>query len=367
MESVLAVVKWSMEISLHGRYPRCREDNVPFADSKKRGDKLRHMWFEQERRMKCRAGILYFKSDWAHLKTFCDLVGWQPEGPDLSCCPKCKANMSSIPANDVSRNAKWRRTTWRSHAEFMKFMIEGDRFISIMWSLPGFRVTSIISDWMHVCDLGVTQYVLGCSFDFLFMRIHGRRTRSAPFCLAMTSLIKTASRVLGQPAPVNKLTYGMFRPRSSKQPRFRCKAANTRHMVPVVLFIFKELCPQTDDLGKLHFQMLSHLNSMYEELYKWRDTGDTAARDSMSLHGRKCLILYEELRNVGATMKKYAHMWKWKPKFHLLDHLLLEVFENNPALLWNYRDESEIGNAVKVAAACHLSTVHRLVMERHMI
>jgi len=106
---------------------------------------------------------------------------------------------------------------------------------------------------------------------------------------------------------------------------------------------------------------------MYEELYKWRDTGDAAARDAMSLHGRKYLILYEELRIAAATTKKLQHMWLWKPKFHLLDHLLTDVHLHNPALLWNYRDESEIGDAVKVASACHLSTVHRLVMERHMI
>ena len=138
-------------------------------------------------------------------------------------------------------------------------------------------------------------------------------------------------------------------------------------MLPVVHYIFKQLVPQTDDLGQLHFQMLSHCNSMYEELYKWRDTGDAAARDAMSLHGRKYLILYEELRIAAATTKKLQHMWQWKPKFHLLDHLLTDVHEHNPALLWNYRDESEIGDGVKVASACHLSTVHRLVMERHMI
>ena len=113
--------------------------------------------------------------------------------------------------------------------------------------------------------------------------------------------------------------------------------------------------------------MLTQCKSMYNELYKWKDTGSTAARDSMVQHGHRFLILYEEIRNLASTMKWYSHMWKWKPQFHQLDHVLTEVFEHCPALLWNYRDESAIGEAVKVASRCHLNTIQRLVMQRHMI
>ena len=120
-------------------------------------------------------------------------------------------------------------------------------------------------------------------------------------------------------------------------------------------------------MGEVHLQMLNHCNDRYNSLYAWEETGSTAARDSMVHHGRMFLILYEELRNLAFTMKQYSHMWKWRPTFHQLDHILAEVFDHNPALLWNYRDESAIGEAMKVPEKCHLNTIHRLVMGRRMI
>ena len=111
MEDVLALVKWSFEICLHGVYPDKRHDDVPFANPKKRGDRERHDWFRRGRKMKCRAGIVWFKPDWAHLKQFCDLTGWRGEGENLSCCPRCLANKKTIPADDCSSTAKWKQNS----------------------------------------------------------------------------------------------------------------------------------------------------------------------------------------------------------------------------------------------------------------
>ena len=120
-------------------------------------------------------------------------------------------NMKSIPADDVSGSAKWKRTVWTSHAEFMKWLIESGRFVSILWSFPGCRLHNIIHDWMHVMDLGVLLYTFGNSLDFLFIRIVGVRSRHWPFCRAMKSAINTASRVCGQEKnPIDKLTYEVF-------------------------------------------------------------------------------------------------------------------------------------------------------------
>ena len=258
--------------------------------------------------MKCRVGIVDFKPDWSHLKQFYDLAGWKGEGVGLSCCPRCLANMKSIPADDVSRNAKW---LWKSHSEFMKWLLESGRFVSILWSFPGFRLHSIINDWMHVMDLGVLLYTLGNSLDFLFIRIAGVRSRHWPFCRAMTTAIKPASRVCGQEkSPINKLTYGTFRPGKSKQPCLKCKSAHARHMLPLILYMFENIYFQEDSLGEVRLQMLNHCNDMYNSLYAWKETGSTAARDSMAHHGRMFLILYEELRNLAFTMKQYSHMWK---------------------------------------------------------
>ena len=130
------------------------------------------------------------------------------------------------------------------------------------------RLFNMICVWMHVMDLGVLLYTLGNSLDFLFIRIVGVRSRRWPFCRAMTTAIKTASRVCGQEkCPINKLTYGMFRPGKSKQPCLKCKAAHCRHLLPLILLIFRGMGPQEDELGVLHLHMLMQCNSMYNEIY----------------------------------------------------------------------------------------------------
>ena len=127
-------------------------------------------------------------------------------------------------------------------------------------------------------DLGMLQYTLGNNLDLLFIRIGEVRSRRWPFCRAMTTLIKTASRMCGEEkSPINKLTYGMFRPGKSKQPRLKCKAVDCRRLLPLILFIFRDMRPQEDELGVLHLHMLTQCISMYTELYKWKDTGSTPA------------------------------------------------------------------------------------------
>ena len=57
-------------------------------------------------------------------------------------------------------------------------------------------------------------------------------------------------------------------------------------------------------------------------------------------------MLYVKLSDASAD----THCWCLNPKHHLFVHVSAAV-KTNPALLWNYSDEDEIGRAVKICTA----------------
>ena len=71
--------------------------------------------------------------------------------------------------------------------------------------------------------------------------------------------------------------------------------------------------------------------------------------------GNRFLLLYMELVRTAD--------WSAYPKFHQFAHLVEDCREN-PALLWNYLDESEIGLCVELASMLHPKYVSVKLMER---
>ena len=87
-----------------------------------------------------------------------------------------------------------------------------------------------------------------------------------------------------------------------------------------------------------------------------------AGKEGCIKAGKRFLALYAEL----AEINKDGKLYKWFPKFHLFQHLLESQIPllGNPKAAWCYFDESNIGIASKLAASCHPSTIHRLVLTK---
>ena len=59
-------------------------------------------------------------------------------------------------------------------------MLANDGYISGLFSIPGFDYDYIGLDFMHIADLGVSQYLVGGVLFTLFRELGGRVTRPKP-------------------------------------------------------------------------------------------------------------------------------------------------------------------------------------------
>eukprot|EP00959_Pyramimonas_sp_CCMP1952_P465494 9488408-Pyramimonas_sp.AAC.1 len=62
-------------------------------------------------------------------------------------------------------------------------------------------------------------------------------------------------------------------------------------------------------------------------------------------------------------------MWRVYPKHHALQHTLEDQVQTAgcPALVWNYADESFIGDAVDLAESLHGLALHRTLVSKYRI
>ena len=157
-----------------------------------------------------RGGVVQSRGDWAHNKTTLNLTGWR-DGPERSVCWKCKANGSDIPFTDASLTALW-RSTHSAHCTYMADSHSTGKYVSQLFSLPGFQLEYVSIDLMHCCDLGCAQFVLGNIMWELFRHIGGIRDKPDEHIADLILLIKQSSRHLGMAVPpINALTLTMFR------------------------------------------------------------------------------------------------------------------------------------------------------------
>ncbi len=87
----------------------------------------------------------------------------------------------------------------------------------------------IVLDLMHVCDLGITQYMLGNIWLEMLYQLGGSLTKSEEVLSQITVFIKHASKQLGYARPpLNKLTIGVLKGKKQTAPRLALKASDTR-------------------------------------------------------------------------------------------------------------------------------------------
>ena len=80
----------------------------------------------------------------------------------------------------------------------------------------------------------------------------------------------------------------------------------------------------------------------------------------LTTYARQHLILYDYLSKTSGNELMY-HIY---PKHHLFCHVAMDV-TSNPMDTWNYRDEDEIGKAVRIAKTVSPPYLHQVVVTRH--
>ena len=242
---------------------------------------------------------------------------------------------------------------------FNAHAILGELCMSKIFTTPGFHIGFVKPDYMHVCCLGILQYLLGNVMWELFLTVGGVYSRPKEACATLLNMTKLFAKRLGLEPPFNALTIRMIKPQASKRPRMALKAAEGRYFLPVLTKMLADAFPPDSALAQVRLDCCKALCRCYYELRNWMALEPPARLEKA---GRQHLLLYKELHNNAGADSRYWHMY---PKHHLFIHVC--DVQVNPAALWNYSDEDEIGRAARLARRCHEGSIQRALIERYRV
>ena len=133
----------------------------------------------------------------------------------------------------------------------------------------------------------------------------------------------------------------MFRASASDKPKFKGKAADTKHSLPITLEMLSKCFPLKSVLQRAGGLEPDDITSVAAE------------------NARRHLLLWTVLKQECQD----PLLWCLYPKHHLFLHTV-EGAASTPRLEWNSGDESEIGAAVKVAVGCKVAHLPVALMQR---
>ena len=332
LNGLLGVFLWSLQCLFAGVWPDCRHDSVPWLCEDKscgRDKKSGALGFT--------AGLQQVRGDWAWYQLMFNFPGWASKNHMCWMCDAQLDETSKLSCWNFSSSAPW-RGTFHTMASFMSKMRSQTKEMSPLFRAPGFRWNFITVDVLHVCDLGVSQMVLGNVFaEFLSSPICSGNNRPAQ-TQCLWALIKDYYRRLRPPTRLNNLKPEMV-VQSKNGPRLRAKGAETRHLIG---FGFELATKMYESSGKSNLRygqlvaLMDNLVSFYSTFGKTPYNVELAAASAKNV----CLI-YSWFRKQASDDK----VWRLKPKFHLFLHLAEAQTEllGDPALFWSYQDEDYMG------------------------
>ena len=342
-DALFEIFAWSMKALLVGKWPNADHMGRPFQVGDWRRDKANTL-------LRFRAAMIAKCGDWSWHKQVLGMRGW---GQHHNCW-LCQSRLGD---RDFTTSAAWRATPATMSA-FVSSSYTGGQFLSALFSAPGFTLNYIKPDFMHTCCLGILQYCLGNVLWEVFVCVGGTFTKWKDACATIMNMIGAVATHLGVEKPFTTLVVTMLRPSTSKKPRMRLKAAEGRNLLPIVTRMLQTFSLAANEREQLRLHCCQALCRCYLELKTW---GEGSSR-RLEVAARQHLILYTQLGNLGGPGSLFWHLY---PKHHLFVHVTQS--ETNPALLWNYSDEDEIGRAAKQAQRCNPKWLHTALTNRYRL
>ena len=355
MDAAFQFLAWSFRALSSGRYPRHDHKGEPFAPSSWRGKVAGQS-------LRIRGACVAKTGDWAWLKQVVGLIGWN-DGSRRSCCWLCNARFVAGSYDDASLAAEWRTSPVDMPAFWVELSTSG-QFCSKVWSIPGLRIDWLRPDFMHMVDLGITQYLSGNICWFMFSALGGRRhgtpLASRAVCAHIMNMADMAAREGGLDRLHLNLTVRKFR--AQNKPKLALKAADGRHFLPILLKVLQLFFPAGSPRETVMVGCVETLCDIYKELNTWDTTTSPPRVASLA---RRHVILLRELHDTSDD----TDLWCIYPKHHMFVHLCESTQQTrvNPQLEWCYGDESEIGVAVSLAKRSHASHIEKCLLERYRV
>ena len=265
------------------------------------------------------------------------------------------------PWNDWSPGAAWIETIWSSHDAWVAGH-GGAHAIHPLFGLMGVTFASLVTDSLHVMEIGVTHRVLGnLLYHLVFNACFFPAATPAGRLDTLWELIVVGYAALRSPCQLSRLTLSMFSnpaaPRS-KQPQLSstCKAAESRNLVAVLLCIFRGLCRRGNTEDSHILAVMESLNTYYQILSRHKTALTIPVVDQRTLEralwtlNRRYSAL--EAWAIGLGLLR----WGTTIKFHMALHIAFQSKFTNPSLTWTYMDEDFMSIVKAVGESCAEAT-----------
>ena len=285
-------------------------------------------------------------------------------------CHLCQAVKSGVgPQFDDFGPGALHRATVRSHNDYVSSFVVPPPLTTI----PGFHLSMLICDPMHVLHLGVLQWAIGNMLVILagegfwghFAGLQKKRLDKA-LRVAYGEFIAWCKGRACYPSQ------GTFNANSVSRgedglsfPEFKGKAANSRWIALWLNDVLYRNGPEHELESGLFWGLCEMLHLMHIVPGPWFPT-NVACRFARAC--RVALLSYGALAR--AARADGLPLWCVKPKHHQLDHLgtVVRTARLHPGFHWAFCDEDFNGRITTVAKACqHPHVFSKRVLEKYSL
>ena len=273
------------------------------------------------------------------------------------------------PWNDWSAGAQWLQSVWTSPSAWNEAHGGRTNMHGIL-NLLGVSFFMLVADSLHIMDLGVSHRILGNIFFHMIWEdgFFASSTHEARLGELLV-LIQSEYHRTHSPCQLSTLTLNMFSNsggRTTHQPDLstRVKAAETRHLIPVMLAIFRQLQRGLNEQDGHIMVILECLDMYYSILAQHKDQVSLPLVAQSNLENALWNI-NRRYSALGAwALQLGLKRWGATIKFHMALHIALQSRFTNPALTWTYIDEDFMSIVKAVGESCTTATpAHKVVQK----
>jgi hypothetical protein len=291
--------------------------------------------------------------EWFALHLFLEHYG--SDSPCLGC--RCNRLPGGMGWSNWGPTCEWKATCWNSHLEFILSRTR----IHPLFTVPGISIFMVRFDTLHVVCLGVTGYVLGNALFYLVRHGYFSNKPTEDACASIFAEIQefySASNAYASKSTIASFILGMVIDPKNLGGSFPClrhmKAAESRHLAPAVLSLFRE--------HSRHTVVEQHILASLEGLVGYYECADpkygyrlpSAIATKLQSHINAVLLHYHWLNKWA--IESGLMMFNEVPKFHYFWHIGQQSEHMNPTEGWVYLDEDYVGQISIAAHACTFST-----------